>query len=359
MTVTTVGIEAQLAVKGDLVADLPAPLVSPAPNVTTDTTATTLRTCTVTFADPDGTLKPRLAPTGAEIILTDLSKGVATLLGTFGLTARGSVNSTLSNAIGPVLTIAGQDRAQMIGASKVTDTFQTQPGIPLTAATVQLLQGQVPWLTRFRLNDLGITLPAQIVDIDADPWATCVGWWNAVGLRLSIARDGTIIGGPPSTDTTPSLVWGPGTGLIGVTDTADGTQSYNGITVIGANPTQVPVRSTVWNNNPRSKVYAGGPFGRRPAPSVTVDTAQTVEDCYRAGVLRLPTIGGLSESYVIDLVPDPGIEPWAVSAVTSPRDGLDADARQVTAISYTVDGGQGTPTQATCIPVPMPTPMAA
>lgn len=362
-------LTAGLAVSGDPVADLPAPLTpagggssATAPSVTVDTTATALWTCSMSFVDPDGLLRARLAPTGVEVWLTagidDGAGGWWDIpMGVYGITGRVVTNTVA--AVGPVIALTGQDRSQMIGASKTTELFTVAAGTSLAAATVALICRQVPWLPGriFLLDDGGATLPATVVDAGADPWATVTAWWATVGLRLWLDRAGNLRGGTAIPVPAPGRSWQPGAGLMGLVDNSDITRSSNGVTVIGNNPSQTPVQATAWDDNPASLTYSAGPFGRRPAAPVTVGTAQSFSDCYRSAVALIPTLCGLSQSWVLDIVPDPSVDPWDVDAVTSPTDGIDAAIRQVSAFTWSPTGG--TPMQVTNIPLAIASPLGA
>lgn len=352
----SVAIRATLYSLGEPVELLPTPLVTgaggQAPTVTTTTQAAVQRTCSLTLPPTalDGTsLIPtasggRVAPAGNEIFvevaIDDGSGGWWWIpAGMFGVTVTDVPSSTTSSAIGPLILINGQDRAQAIGAAKVTETLVIMAGTPLEQAAYFVLHTQAPWIPDrcFRFATTGITLPNQVLALDADPWSTVLGWCTANGLRLYPDRMGNIILEPAANVPVPVRSWSYGDGLlIGAKPHFDATLSFNGITVVGSYPGSIPVQATAWDEDPTSPTSIHGTFRKRPAPSQTFSTISTVAAAQAAAEALLPSVLGLYRNPSLELVPDPSVDAYEIASVTSEEHGL-AGLWQIAGTTFTAD----------------------
>jgi hypothetical protein len=304
---------------------------SAASTVTFDTTASVLRTASLTVIDTTGALVPGvggntfLMPAGNEIFVekTDAA-GNWVPMGLFGIVTT-DVNDS-ADTPGPVVTLALSDRAFVLGQSCPTSTIQFAAGTPIEAATYQLLNGAVSWIPDwcYQLDSTGATLTAQIVDAGANPWTTASGWWTSVGGVLYPDENGNIVGTVLTPSPVPSRVYNTlGDDLTSaVTVTFDASSAYNGVTVAGTNPSAIPVQATAWDTDTTSPTFYLGPFGQRPAPTVQSDTATTADQCFAAALGLLPQYLGLARTVETTLLPDPHLKPWMTAQITSARDGV-------------------------------------
>lgn len=303
-----------------------------ASSVTFDSTAANMGACALTVIDPTGVLVPTsqgglLLPAGNEIAITYTGVPV----GVFGITVNDVTDTvdtsggSISGDIGPVMAITGADRSFLASAAVPTGTTQTRNGIPLGAATFQLIMAAIPWLDPqlIILNDNGAVLPSQIIEPGTNPWQLAQSWWNGLGGLLYWNGSGQLIGTFPPANGTPSYDWyRGGNDITGIEANFDATQAYNGVTVQAVNGFGIPVQATAWDTNPASPTYYLGSFGQRAAPPIQSDIPGTVADCQNAAIQLLPAYLGLANTTTVTLVPDPTIFPYAYAAITSKPDGV-------------------------------------
>jgi hypothetical protein len=347
--VSFVDLDVYLLTYGEPVAQLPNPPVATATDaaatsssttastVTFDTTATSLWSLDLTIIDSTGVLVPTtqgglLLPAGNELAVfyNEFPVGIYPIVVNDITDTVDTSGGSIAGDIGPVMEITGYDRSFLFSANTPTTVSQTPNGMPLGAATYQLLHNAVPWLDSqlFQLFDEGYVLPQQIIDSSVIPWQLAQSWWNALGGLLYMNAAGQIVGYFPPANPPVSYLWNRGgrlgnTGSItGIEPNYDRTTAYNGVTVQTTNAAGTNVQATAWDTNPASPTYYLGPFGQCPAPALQSDIPGTAADCLRAAIQLLPAYLGLASTVTVTLVPDPTISPYAIASVISEIDGV-------------------------------------
>lgn len=301
------------------------------PTITLDTTNAQMSQLTFTYVDPTGDLIPGftdgsgpLQPTGVEIKaesgLVDMITGDVTWFpaGVFGVSEVDGSHGTGDNTdVGPVFTATCYDRSQTVSASIFTDSFDIAAGTEAGEAIMLILGQQAPWISAAMTNfaPTDFTVAEQQFAPDDDPWQASQQIAQSAGMVLYFDYQGILVMKPvPTANNEPvSLIIQEGALNLynALQTTISNSPGYNGVTVVSTDVNlTAAVQATAWDSNPASPTYYLGPYRMRPAPSVSLDNIETVEQALAAAQGLLPQTLGLTRQAVVSMIPFPSLNPY-------------------------------------------------
>ena len=260
-------------------------------------------TCTLTLADPDGTLSPAaagdlLAPYGNEIRMwrgfryPDGTVELASL-GVFGFT---DVDIS-DGSDGVTIAIAGQDRSARITANRFIDPYKVARNLDVSVAIEALLTD--------RWNAVAVDLPATghttartflEAGDSSDPWRDAQELARAAGQRLAFDADGVVRYDQQSQAVLATYTDGAEAVLLSLDRSMSTEATRNGVVATGEG-TDLPaaVRAEVWDTDPASPTYVDGPFGRRPG-FYSSPLLRDADQAAAAAAAELDRLRGLAHS---------------------------------------------------------------
>lgn len=260
-------------------------------------------TCTVTLADPDGTLSPSaasdlLAPIGVEIRLwrgfryPDGTRELASL-GVFGFNAVDIDDSADGVSIG----ITGQDRSARITAARFTDPYKIARNLEISDAIEELLND--------RWGDVTVDLPATGYTTartfleagdSSDPWRDAQELARAAGMQLAFDADGVVRYDELNTEVSATYTDGSDAALLDLSRTMSAEETRNGVVATGEGTDLAePARAVVWDDDPASPTYYEGPFGQRPG-FYTSSLIKDDDQAESVAIAELARLKGLAHS---------------------------------------------------------------
>ncbi len=284
--------------------------------VTIDATAENARTCSFSCLDPEGILTPvnqsgQLNPEGVEVkIFAGYHiDGVTTLYaqGIFRLDEADTVSSI--GAPGPVLNVTGTDRSIRISQNLFADAFAIAAGTTVPAAVLAILGQQATWCTTTNIYPSTATIAAQAYQPGDDPWQAIQEVCASAGLLAYFDREGilTVIVDPSVNPTKPTALFidGAASTITSVTRVVSNSPGYNGVIVTGQSlsGSSAVISGEAFDENPASRTYYLGAYGKVPAPPVQVSTATTNASCAAMAKSLLPQVLGMTLQVVVDTVP--------------------------------------------------------
>ena len=318
-----VGLLVQVTNHTKLVANLEPFLTG---SVTVDATATTRRTCTLSFAatgfdysqsadnvvpSPDDPTAPLYNGSGNEVRpyrgfiwgteesvdpnklgagLMNSTPGVpfnvpgypgvtAELcpLGVFGI----SKPTTTDTGDNLTVDITGNDRSAIVSARKWTAPYVIPSSTNINRAVQDLLNNRLPdYNLRFNMMPTDFNLPTTTFGSDLagsnDPWADVTSLATAASMVVYFDSVGQVMMhtiNPPANPEpvfTALYVEGDTSTVTQYARVADETTTYNGVIVIGTGSGGPPVQVALWNTDPSSPTYydpsnpQGSSWGPRP-----------------------------------------------------------------------------------------------
>lgn len=297
--------------------------------VTADATRAILRTCSVTLADPTGTLTPAaaadlLAPYGNELKLyagARLPTGAAeyVALGVF------SFDDVEADDEGGSVTIRleGYDRAGRV-AGRFSAPYVVAAGTNYVDAITALVQARYPGVP-MATGSTPHTTPLLVFEEQADAWEAVQAMAAAIGCRAYFDPEGTFrLEAVPDPATQP-VAW---SFLEDVNALAVAVHNrikrapYNGVIVTSESTGNAAagaiVRAEAWDTDPDSPTYRYGPLGDRPTWRVSrFITSQAQGDAYAAAELLKVKQGAQVASFTA--VPVPLLEPLDVVQLARAR----------------------------------------
>lgn len=311
-------------------------------SVTVDRGQATRRTCTATCPDPSvipRTPADELATYGARLRISrgiDYGDGSQPELVPLGVFRLDSVEGDVSD--GPV-TLQGKDLSAIVADDKFTAPYRVTGTV--ASAITELIQRSIPGA------DVISQVPSTVIgsrvfDVEADPWAGVQEIAAAAGAECYATPDGEFV-----IATLPDLLTADPVWAVEATDGgvyvsgSRGMSSagvYNGVLARGENTSDnvAPVKALVYDNDPTSPTYWGGPYGRRPM-FYSSSTLITTAACTAAATLRLAQAKAPNASGDISSLPNPALEPGDVLRVMH-EDGS-RELHQVAAFTVPLDLG--------------------
>lgn len=287
--------------------------------VTLDITAANLRTCTFQTIDPSGLIQAILQPTGVELLIEKgfIINGSPVLYpqGVFGVTELDVAAGAGGNVDpGKVLTIDGTDRSARISAAEFDDTFTTGDSYTVPQCIEQVLRSQAPWC-QSNVEPSDFIPTQQIYAPGDDPWQAILSICQAAGMVAYFDANGIlVVRSNPGATAKPAVVAiqdGPGNFANSITNIVTSDPGYNGVIVVGTNPTNNdPIPAAAYDMDPQSPTYALGPYGKRPAPPVTISTVTAVGQAQIIANALLPQVLGLTRTVAMDIVPLPFLDAY-------------------------------------------------
>jgi hypothetical protein len=289
-------------------------------SVTVDRAQAIRRTCSVTVADP--ALIPRtptdqLATYGARLRISrgiDYGDGTSELvpLGVFRLD---SVDGDVSE--GPV-TLQGKDLSVIVADDKFVEPYKATGTV--VGAVTALIQRSIPDADVISLVT-DTPIGSRVFDIEADPWAGAQEIAAAAGAEVYPNADGVfVIAALPDLLITPP-VWAIEATEGGVYISANRAMTsdnvHNGVLARGENASEniPPVSYLAVDDDPTSRTYWGGPYGRRPK-FISSSAYTTVNACAQAANAELAKAKAPNASGDISSLPNPALETGDVLRVT-------------------------------------------
>lgn len=214
-----------------------------------------------------------------------------------------------------VITLSAADRSHRIARNRWRAPYRIAAGTDVGAAVRALLEDR--WADcPVGFDTIGETVASTSVlqaGADSDPWRDALKIMADHGLALYFDGDGVAQYRPVAdpTETQPCATYHSGGPLSVVIDRkrrAAMGEVYNGVVARGEGTgLSVPVQAEVWDDDPSSPTYRGGPLGEVPyfysSPLLT-----TTAQCEMAARTRLAKIRGRAESLEWTLVPNPAHE---------------------------------------------------
>ena len=265
-----------------ILTDIP---ILPGSTVTEDPYASVRRRCTLNIAPTEGLMRyvpaavfrddTGLWPAGSEIRVRQGIRYANRALGTewveMGWFTVGRVEVRKQQGE-LTLQTDGFDMTRAIGRARLTDVYDIPWGSKITDTVGNLFLSQCSWLStddfdfsRIQLlADAGGTAtlftPHIVLDINEDPWVFAVELCRDQGIDLRVDGNKKIVMRPYPNTHTESPVAEYRSGQYNIVEeysrVLDDQESYNGVIVIGENPSnQTVVRGEVWDRNIYSPTY--------------------------------------------------------------------------------------------------------
>lgn len=309
--------------------------ILPGGTVTLDVTANQMRTCSFQFVDdpraPVPTWLGKLNPTGAEVLLRyGISTGPGQIawfnLGIFGINEV-DVESSVTQP-GPVWTITGYDRSAEVSASLLTAPFTAKSGQAVHEIIYSLIRQQTPRLTQFNLKPSNVVPFTQNYQNGDDPWQAAVEIAQSGGCVLYFDPSGvlTLREVPTGKNTPVSMGYVHGSPRMTATDvkrSVSANPGYNGVQVIASTTKGNTITAIAWDDNPASPTYYRGPYGKRPAPPVSLTSVQTGVALRKVAKKLLASVLGLTRQSTIQAIPAPWLDAYDLVRVRHPGSQVD------------------------------------
>lgn len=293
-------------------------------SITTDRSARSRRSGTVTIADP--ALMPRLSPNdtlspfSTELVLrtgivyADKTEELVPM-GRFVIT---SVSGAVETGLIPVVTML--DRAEKV--------FELGPGTlnysgsDVFSSVASMVGAPNPVWTPLSISASlsNRTIAAAQADAGTDRWQLASSLATSITAEVYFDRFGDPILSPIVyvTPQTNSGVWtiedGEEGTLIAGTKVYARTDVYNAVRVIGNAPENT---ATVYDSDNRSATKYGGPFGERLLV-VNDSTLTTVAACYTRAITELRRTTGRGVAISFTSVANPALDPGDIIRINWP-----------------------------------------
>lgn len=289
--------------------------------VSADSKSQIRRTATIDVSDI--TLWDLLAPFGTEVFI---EYGIVTPDGTewvpliYGVAGGSTDTRPRDGAKGFTVTIS--DRSVLVTQARYELPSQTVGGALATAEITRLITEVLPTVTVTDLTGSLMVLPQ--LSISKDRWSEGVEKIaDALAAECYADRLGNFVIAPTPTDADPE-VWTVDEGERGVLVTANRALTresvYNAVIVVGTRTDGAPpILARVYDDDPDSQTYYGGPFGKKPlfySSAAIVTTAQGLA----TGTALLARSRGTQAAIALTNITNPGLDPGDV--VLSRFDGL-------------------------------------
>lgn len=290
-------------------------------SVSNDKSATIRRHLSMTCIDPTGALtkgdaEDYLAPYGTEVrpyrgVIYDDGTEEVVPLGVFRI----SDSSVVDKGNGaPEISIEGYDYSRTVQRDKFTAVYTVAKGVNIVTAIKAILARTFADLDYDAMTTTH-TAPAPLVyDIDADPWQTCEDLATSMGAEIYFDADGDVVIAPPvDINHIPAPDWtfkeGPDCTMLDLTKRRTDEPGFNGVVLTGASPgtDKPPVRSVVWDNDPKSLTYHKGPYGEVPQ-AIQDDTVTTQAKADTAANAALAKVLGFSEQLTTTVMVNPALD---------------------------------------------------
>jgi len=160
----------------------------------------------------------------------------------------------------------------------------------------------------------GLVTPAgMIFSEEDDPWASALKLVESEGAELYLGRNGEFKAVRTEDPLTvqPALSLGSSDYNILLTETSrqvTNREVYNGVICRGEAPWLLfPIKGEVWDDDPLSKTYRGGPFGEKPL-KIGDSLATTNAQCQQIAQAKFNQIRGVTEDVDFGSLRDPRLE---------------------------------------------------
>jgi hypothetical protein len=309
-------------------------------SVTIKNTDAVGRSCRLTLTDPDGTLTPHdaedlLSPAGTEI---KPWRGIELDSGTFEMIPQGvfGLDETEidEDADGGVtISLTGYDRSHAV-AGPLGRTMAIPAGTLIENAIKVLVQSKLLSAV-FALADTRKTTSILLLAENDDPWAKAQTLAESVGFKLYFDRNGICTMKPIGETLRPTVVpqynEGANATFMVPRRTLSVSEAANEVVVTGTANGTSQIKAVAADNNPNSRTYVGGAFGRR---TVTIESSViwTQEQADNLAGVKLNELIGNSEQIVFDAIPDPSLDEGDVVHISRPKLGVNGRQLIVDAI---------------------------
>jgi hypothetical protein len=287
-------------------------------SITTDRSARSRRSGTVTVADP--TLMALLSPFSTELVIktgivyADKSEELVPM-GRFVIT---SVSGAVETGLIPVVTLL--DRAERV--------FELGPGTlnysgsDVFSSVASMVGAPNPAWSPLAIDPTLVnrTIAAAQSDAGTDRWQLASSLATSITAEVYFDRSGTPTLSPITyvTPQTASGVWtiegGEEGTLIAGSKVYARTDVYNAVRVIGNAPENT---ATVYDSDNRSPTKYGGPFGERLLV-VNDSTLTSTADCYARAIAELRRATGRGVALTFTSVANPALDPGDIVKVNWP-----------------------------------------
>jgi hypothetical protein len=293
-----------------------------------DGTAGVRRRVNLTVVDADGKASAALSPYGREV---RVYRGIRYPDGTTETLSLGifriSTVGASDNGVDRTITITGFDRARTVSRARFESPYTIAAGTNYTTAIQALLVSRFPSI-QVNFAPTSLTTPTLVFDQGADPWQTASDMATSIGCELFFDPTGVCIMRAIPDPTTSPVVWsyvdGAGASVLSVSDDASDEPGYNGVVVDGEPPNAVPVHSVVYDTNPTSPTFSGGPYGKVPLFYRSQYVATQAQADAVALAMLLTQRGG-TEQVKFSCIPHPAHEVGDLVRVADSDIGLDGN----------------------------------
>jgi hypothetical protein len=338
-----------------VLSDIP---ILPGSSISEDPYADVRRRCSLSVAPSEGVIRYTpsavfkddngMWPAGSEIRIRQGVRFADTSLGTewveMGWFSVGRVEVRRTNN-DMSLSIDGFDLSRRIGRSRLTDAFNIIEGSKITDVIFNLFLSQCQWLdgAKFMFDEVRLlaetagvatlTTPHIVLDINENPWTFAVSLCRDQGIDLRIDGDKNIVmrafPNVNSDDPVASYKTGEFNIIEEYSRVLDDDNSYNGVIVIGENPSNDSVvRGEVWDVNINSPTYfdPANPGNSVYGPHPLIITNQNIASVDAAAWSAYYTFlnnRGIMETVSVRALPHFAHEPFDLVFLHDPESGVD------------------------------------
>jgi len=284
-------------------------------SVTIDRTSDTRRTCDLTLLDMDGTGKVLVDPiAGAElevyrgIILDSTGQPEWIQLGKF----TSQDMSVGRDGAAVTLRLSMTDRSDRIRQNPLRTIYQVASGTNQMAALSAFYTNRASGFTP--VSSLMVTTktsPDTFYSESDDPWQIIQDMATAASGEVYHDPQGVLQCWPIAEPDTvpPAYNFSRDAVLITpITRNVSRRDVYNGVIVRGEAPWLIfPISGEVWDDNPASPTWRGGPFGEKPK-IIGSAVASTNAECATIAASEFAKIKGVSEKIDFGMMTDPRLD---------------------------------------------------
>lgn len=303
-------------------------------SVTIDRTADVNRTVTLTLVDDSGSLTvddadDLLAPFGNELLLY---RGVRfgpddeelVPLGVFRLTDWDAADGP----DGMTMSVSASDRSLVVQRATWEDPYVVVAGLPVEQAITDLLVDRYPGVAINLPSMVGTSRRLVLDGTDGDPWNDARQIAQGAGWELKFDAGGTVVAVLPTTpSSTPAVTYVEDEQAV-LLDLRRGVSTaanvHNGVIATAENTDLVvPLRSLAVDDDPTSRTYYYGLFGK--VPRRWHNPLATTQGQLDAGAQTLlDGILGANEDVSWRSITNPALDDNDVVNISRSRAGLDA-----------------------------------
>lgn len=285
-------------------------------SVSFDRSADTRASCSLTFQDVSGRAVEILDPVGgAEArpfrgIILSTGEPEWIPLGQY------PINDSSSERTGTTVQISvqGNDRSDLVRWLPWAQAFVIPSGTDYFDAIKMVIDDRANRFTpvyNFATSDL--TTPDMVFQDSDDPWTAVLKLAQAVGCEAYFDRYGVtnvpLIPDPDKIAPVFEMVEGQsGITLSPASRDTSVKDVFNGVICRGEAPWLLfPINGEIWDDDPLSPTFRGGPFGEKPE-KIGDPMASTNAQCQLIAEAEFKKVKGVLEDITFNTLPDPRLE---------------------------------------------------